>query len=618
MRVPKVHTIDFETFGIMEGRPTYPPEPVGVSIRKAGQRKARYYAWGHPTNNNCTREEGRRALLEVWEDSHTALLFHNAKFDYDVATTRLGLPELPWERIHDTLFLLFLFDPHGELSLKPASEKHLGMPPEEQDMVREWLIEQKIVPRSAKRSWGAHIWQAPGDLVGKYADGDVDRTLRLFRHFYPKLGGMKEAYDVERELMMQLLDSERQGVHVHLPELERDYEIYTQAMERVEQWLRRRLKAPGLNFNAKDDVGDALHSSGVVTDWVLTKTGKRSTSKDNLTFDRFNDKNVARALDYRNRLQTILGTFMGPWLQQARETGGWIYTTWNQVRTSHAAGTSGVRTGRISSSGPNLANIPKEFRGFVLPTNLRDLPPLPMVRRYIAPDPGHVFLSRDYSQQELRILAHYIEGPFLQAYRANPRMDAHAWTQEQIESVIQRAFNRDQAKIQNFADLYGMGTGLQAQRLGTDVKTVLELKKAKRQAMLGLEDLEAELWHRAKLGEPFRTWGGRVYYCEEPKFSPEYRRVMTYEYKMLNYLIQGSAADCTKRAILRYNAARKDSRFLIQVYDEINISAPKGAMKQEMKILREAMESVEFDVPMLSEGEYGPNWHDLVPFPEEE
>ena len=92
--------------------------------------------------------------------------------------------------------------------------------------------------------------------------------------------------------------------------------------------------------------------------------------------------------------------------------------------------------------------------------------------------------------------------------------------------------------------------------------------------------------------------------------------MQTFEYKLLNYLIQGSAADCTKEAIIRYDAVRQESRFLVTVHDEINISAPAKAIKKEMALLREAMQSVEFDVPMLSDGKTGPRWSSLTKFEE--
>ena len=93
-------------------------------------------------------------------------------------------------------------------------------------------------------------------------------------------------------------------------------------------------------------------------------------------------------------------------------------------------------------------------------------------------------------------------------------------------------------------------------------------------------------------------------------------RMCTFEYKLLNYLVQGSAADCTKEAIIRYDEAKQHGRFLVTVHDEINVSASKKYAKSEMAILREAMESIEFGLPMLSDGESGSNWADLIAFQE--
>ena len=620
MSVPKVHVIDFETEGIQQ-RPHFPPRPVGVSIRRAGERRSKYYAWGHPTGNNCTKEEAVRALRQVWEDSHTPILAHNAKFEYAVATEVLGLPEIPWERIHDTQYLLFLYNPHAKtLSLKPAAEEILGLPPEEQDAVRDWLIEQKIVRKNDK-NWGRYICLAPGDLVGKYAEGDTDRTLLLFRKLYPIIQqeGMLPAYDRERELMPYLLQSERDGMRVDLPALERDVPACDRALERIEAWIRQRIGAPeDFNLDDKEELAEYLDRCGAVKEWVYTKTGKRSTSKENLTSERFADKVLANALDYRGRMKTVLNTFLKPWLAQARETGGRIHTTWNQVRQEgHRRGAefAGTRTGRISSENPNFANIPSEFEVEV-PTVVRGLPPIPFARRYILPNEGETFVSMDYSQQELRILAHYIEGPFMQAYIDNPHTDAHEWVGKMLRETTGKEFSRKVVKASNFLDIYGGGAKLLAKKTGMTLEEAIALRAAKRRLMVGLEELEEELKLRGRIGMPIRTWGGRVYYCEEPRYSAEHNKYMTFEYKLLNYLIQGSAADCTKEAIIRYMRVRKDGMFLSQVYDEINISVPGKALASEIRLLREAAESVEFDVPMLTDVEIGPNWHDLKPYQE--
>src|SRR5690606_33089021 len=163
----------------------------------------------------------------------------------------------------------------------------------------------------------------------------TDRTLQLFRKLYPIIQkeGMLAAYDRERELMPYLLQSERDGMRVDLPALERDVPVFEQALERIEAWIRKRIGAPAdFSLDAKEELAEYLDRCGAVKEWTYTKTGKRSTSKENLTSDRFADQVLANAMDYRGRMKTVLNTFLKPWLAQARETGGRIHTTWNQVR----------------------------------------------------------------------------------------------------------------------------------------------------------------------------------------------------------------------------------------------------------------------------------------------
>jgi DNA polymerase I-like protein with 3'-5' exonuclease and polymerase domains len=121
-----------------------------------------------------------------------------------------------------------------------------------------------------------------------------------------------------------------------------------------------------------------------------------------------------------------------------------------------------------------------------------------------------------------------------------------------------------------------------------------------------------------KEGIPIVTWGGRLYYVEPPGYSKKYKRHMTYEYKLLNYTCQGSAADVTKQAMINYDEhPKRRGRFLVQVYDEMNASSgPKP--KKEMKVLRESMEMVseQLDVPMLSDGKIGLTWGDLEKYEE--
>lgn len=624
----QISVIDFETDAIQE-RPRHPPMSNGVAINHKG--KSRYYAWGHPSDNGIYELDGRggvkllrgrkdprfEAQALMWEiyDSDCDILFHNSKFDLDVAEKHHELPLPDWFRVHDTLFRLFLVNPHMKsLSLKPASEEILGLKPDEQDEVRDWLVDNGVIGRNENH--GAHICKAPGNVVGKYAIGDVDRTLALHLHKRLSLdAGMTRAYDRERQLVQILLRNEREGMRVDVDALTRDIPVYARAHEKVEGWLRRALGSRDLNFDDDKSVGDALFESKIVTDWVWTKGGKnrapqRSVARANMTADRFNDKRVFQALDYRNRLQTVMSMSMVPWLAQAGGSGK-IHTEWNQVRQSSDDGsTKGVRTGRLSCS--RFMNISKKYTGHTHPKFL-GLPELPLVRRYILPDKGHVWLHRDYKQQEFKVLAHFEDADLKAAYLQNPNMDQHDAMMVRLQAQGYDVV-RDTAKMVNLAILYALGIQSLAVKLKMSEDDARKIKNATKAAMPGVAALEAEVKARACRGEPVRTWGGRLIYCKPPsvaKTGPRKGQEVTYEYTLLNHLIQGSSADCTKEAIIQHDAARKGSRLLVPVHDEINISAPEKYADREDQTLKRVMEGVEFDVAMLTDPKRGSSWGNL-------
>lgn len=623
MKIPKVNTLDFETEAI-KSRPEYPPKPVGMSVQEHGKRP-KYWAWGHPEGNNCTQKEAM-AELQRLRKTGLPLLCQNAKFDMDVADVHMNFGAWDWDDIHDTLYLLFLNDPHAQsLGLKQSAEAILGEPPQEQDELKEWILQN--IPEAKKKpsSWGAYICAAPAKLVGKYANGDTTRTTNLFKYLYPKIveAGMVEAYDRERKLMPIFLESERKGMRIDIKALKRDIKHFEEQREKVEKWLRHRLKdytgASTMNFDSTVEVAEALDDTGVVTDWVLTKTGKKSTAKKYMTIDRFNDKKVFLALGYRGRLTTLLGTFMKPWLEKGEANNGYIHPNWNQVRQSKdESNTKGTRTGRPSCDDPNLLNVAKSFedRGddYTHPKFIKDLSPLPLIRKYLLPDEGCVWLHRDYSQQELRILAHFENDQLMAAYKNDPQMDVHQFIKDAIKRLIGKDFDRVSVKTTVFGRIYGQGLGSLAEKLRCSVEEVKEVRDAQNRALPGLPQLDKDIKQMGKDGDPIITWGGRVYYVEPPQHSERFGREMTFEYKLLNYLIQGSAADATKEAIIRfyYDPTRKKNwRFLVTVYDEINICAPLAEKDEAMEFLRKHMESIEIDVPLLTDGKSGKTWGDL-------
>lgn len=640
MRPPACTTIDFETLPI-QMRPEYPPKPVSMVIKEWG-KKGRAFLWGHPSGNNCSLADAKRALKAVWKPGKP-LLFHHGKFDVDVAETHMGVPRLPSTDYHDNLFMSFLRDPHSpDLGLKPLAEKWLNWPPEERDAVEVWAKANrahclslwhpgfKKDGKALPFKPGAYIGYAPGEIVEPYVLGDGDRTEKLFRDSWNDVIndlGMLEAYQREQKVMTIFLDNERVGMRVNMKLLRKDVKIYKAHLAAVEAWIRKKLKKPDLNIDADEEMAEALERAKQIKpeDWVITASGQRSMKMSragtgaNLLPSMFKDQAVARALGYRNRLVTCLTMFMEPWLAQAEIMDGRISTTWNQVANPNG----GTRTGRPSCTKHNLLNVAKAWGvddGYEHPDHLT-VDPLPLVRRYLLPDEGEQWLHRDYNGQELRILAHGEDGPLMQAYQEDPWLDVHSHVKEIIEEQTGKVFARKNVKIANFRIIYGGGAGATAAGIGCSLAEAKELLAAHAAALPSIKGrggIAETTKNLGRSGEPVVTWGGRCYFVEPPGYSKKYKRHMTYEYKLLNYFCQGSAADITKQAMINYNEhPKRRGRFLAQVYDEMNSSSGPNP-KAEMAVLRESMECVseQLDVPMLSEGKIGPSWGDQKAFEE--
>jgi len=514
------------------------------------------------------------------------------------------------------------------------------MPPEEQDAVGDWLVENQPIPgvkisrsKSSEHYFGAYIAYAPGGLVGEYANGDVIRTEGIFYHLWPKTKkrDMLRAYDRERELMPILLDMERTGLQVDHERLASDVAMYNAWRDQINAWVIKRLKAsPDINLDSGEQLVNAMVAAGSADPDLIprTATGKFQTNKEALLAG-VTDLVLLAVLKYRTQLNTCLNTFMQPWLATANASGGLIFTTWNQIKSPSGDANVGTRTGRLSST-PNFQNIPKEFvpifrheesdkqKAKALPIcPFKDLPPLPKVRGYVTPFKGEVFVDRDYSQQEPRILAHFDGGDLMRKYVENPWIDFHDYAKDELEKVG-KFYERKPVKNTNLGLIYGMGVGKLAMKNDMSVDEAGSLKKAILNLYPGLKDMYKDMKVRAKNNVPIRTWGGREYYCEPPKLIDG--RIREFDYKLVNVLIQGSAADCTKEAIIRFHHLKNKLgkthwRLVLNVHDQLTVSVPINELVEAMEVLRQAMESVEFDVPMLSEGAISyTNWAELTDY----
>ena len=579
-----ITTLDFETEAI-EGNPLLsPPKPVGLAVRQC---------------------DGATQYLTDWEDMRNAfalscqgdVLFHNAPFDLSVAHHWLNIPWPHWSQIHDTMYLVYLKDPYAKTyGLKPSAERYLNLPPEEQDAVKDWVLAN--VPKATDKNWGAYIARCPHEILSPYAIGDVVRTWELYSTLAPQVPA--EPYNRERELMPMLVEATRRGVRLHTPKLADALEQATTAFEQADNRLRTTLNCPSLNPGSSVQLADALDAAGVVDQWSYTPTGSRSTEMKSL---RLNDPALANLLKYRSTLKTLIGTFMEPWLEMASGTGR-LHPNWNSTRGDRSGGT---RTGRLSSNAPNFQNIPN-------PTSLaaiEGLPSLPLLREFILPEEGHLWLKRDFSAQEIRVMAHFEDGALAQAFRETPNLDPHQLVKEEIQKVTGALYPRKYVKETGFGILYGMGRATLADRLGIAEAEAWDLMNAYKQAIPGVQRLQDGTKRRGQADQPIRTWGGREIYKEPTRVVKGTLR--SFEYKLLNYLIQGSSADQTKQCMLDWNSHLDCGEvFMATVHDEINISAPIDEAEDAMEHLRICMEETcQFDVPMLSTGFTGPSWGEV-------
>jgi len=595
-----ITTIDFETEAI-EAYPNFPPKPVGVSIWYAHAEKPTYLAWGHPNGNNCTFDEAKAALAAIWTQP---LLMHNARFDMAVAHKWM---DLRWSKsptdIHDTMYQLFLYDSNADtLSLKPSAERILHLPPDEQTALKAHLASKGFTGKD----WGAHISKGDGDIVGTYAEGDVYRTRKLHEHLYDHVNktGMLAAYRREQRLAPILSANERDGIRIDLPRLEQDAEVYERAHTTISHMLGSLLG--DINLDSSVELASALLQKGfaVESDFLRTPTGKLATNKASMD-GAVKDPNLRSLLGYRGNLKTSLTTFIRPWLEKGRLCGGRLHPQFHQVRGSDY----GARTGRMSSSDPNFQNVPTEFKW----SAPEGLPDLPAMRRYILPDEGHVLVSLDFASQEFRIAAHFAEGAAAEIYRSDPKADFHQRVADMLKTDAGLDLPRKQVKIVGFSLLYGAGLVKLGESLGVDKGTAQKIRNHYFQVLPGMKELMDDVSSRGRKGAPVKTWGGRQIYAEPPKVVNGQH--WDFSYKLVNYLIQGSAADQTKEAINEAGYKNQHRRFLASVHDENVYSIDPEQLGEEIPEIRAAMESgAGWDIPWKTSVEVGPNWHDLTPW----
>ena len=572
-----MYVIDIETRAIEAHGPCL-PEPVGVAIKYPSGESV-YLSWAHPSGNNALKGWVAAELQTIWDKEW---LTHNGCcFDVPVLAHHFGFPQRPWHLTHDTLFLSFLNNPHERsLSLKDMAHEHCGMAPTEQHDLQTWILEN--TPCKSRKQAGAYIADAPAELVAPYAIGDVERTWALWQSLRDRvLPSMQQAYDRERRLAPILVGVQNQGLRVDMKRLKKATAEYEETLERLDNTVRTALNAPGLSLDSDADLVLALQANGV-SGFGKTATGKTSAAKGSLDAALADNPELRETLATRSTIATCLSTFMRPWVEQAGKNSGRLHAAYNQVRNPDGYGT---RTGRMSSSSPNLQNVQRDTEGYF------------SLRSVLLPEPGHVWVTGDFKSQEPRIAAHFEDGALLQAYKDNPELDQYLWIAEMAN------VSRKQAKVIFLALLYGMGLDKLAAQLGVSRVDAEIIRKKVRAALPGIVNLNREVMDRFKRGLHIRTLGGRIYHCEPPKNG------MTFEYKALNVLVQGSAADQGKEAVIYiHDRLEPGERILGMVHDEISVSCLPERVEAIKQLMREAACALPCDAPMLMDCGHGNNW----------
>jgi DNA polymerase I-like protein with 3'-5' exonuclease and polymerase domains len=578
--------LDFETHAI-DGH--VPPEPVGFAYAYS-IRRGSYQGFGHPGPNQYSEGLAKGTLRSI-ERAHDELWFHNAGFDVPVAH-RWGV-KLPWSKVRDTQILAFLGAPLATpRGLKALCESQLGIKPTERDALWKWIRENVAEARRlGDLRLGAYIAQAPCDLVAPYAAADVTDVLQLRKHWRAWIG--TPAYDREHA-MLPILDAMRQkGIPIARRRLARDAETWETWLGDAEHWIKERL---GLRDIKPSAFVAACEAKGLVDEWIQTRTGGDSIAAESLeklvVEGKFHDPALVAVWGYRTYLKWMLGTFVRPWLAGG---GDFVHPTWHAVFKDYG----GAVTGRLSSR-PNAQNLPKRLPVFALPPELAGCG-LPNIRAYIEAPRGMTFVGVDISQQELRILGHFVPS-IGDWYRENPALDLHARVRELIRNVSGTELSRDHVKVVNFCTIYGGGANAISEQARITYGEARTLKRLHGEALPGIARWDWEMHKRSD----FFTAGGRRYTSVDGK-----------EYRDRNYAIQGSAADQLKELMIAADeAARSVGGWLpLTAHDELLACVPTERAKEMRAALTQIVESTGvggsrqmFDVPMRGETYQGKRW----------
>jgi len=564
---------------------------IAVALVKDGEGQAHYIPVGHAQGAGSQLPLGHvlDKLRPVLEDASVAKYAHNAKYDLTVlARHGVEVKGLAF----DTMIAEWLIDPASRnLGLKNLAWARLGV-----EMT-------PITFLIGKGKDQITIDRVPIERVTQYAGADVDMTCRLVGLLEPELRE-KELWplfaEVEMPLVSVLAEMEMKGVALDVSFLQEMSNELQERLATLEREIQDQVGYP-FNVNSTQQLSDALFVKlGLPTKGVRkTASDHYSTAADVLEGLKDQHPIIGLILEQRE-LAKLQSTYIDALPQLVNPRTGRVHTSYNQT---------GTVTGRVSSSDPNLQNIP-------IRTELGR-----QIRRAFVAGEGNVLLAADYSQVELRIMAHISQDPaLLEAFRRGE--DIHTSTAAAIMGVPAEAVTpemRRLAKSVNFGLSYGQGSHGLAQQTGLSYEEADRFIKTYFAQYPKVKEYIERTKRQAKEQGYVETLLGRRRYFPELKSKGIHGRVVAAAYRMaINAPIQGTAADILKMAMIRLNRAlhkrNLKSRMTLQVHDELVLEVPEDESDTVAPLVKEIMEgALQLDAPLKVDVKVGVNWLEMEP-----
>ena len=540
-----------------------------------------FKAWYVPFKEENTPEYAE-IVRPLFEDERIAKIGQNIKFDLMVLR-RLGI-EIRGRK-YDTMILHYLLDPESRHNMNALSERYLNYKP---------IEIETLIGKGSK--------QLTMDLVNvervkEYAAEDADVTLRLKQVLYPQVEeiGLQHLYfEVEEPMIAVLADIEMAGVRIDTGALA----VYAVELNRklgeLEAAIRTEAGEPNLNINSARQLGEVLFAKMRIAEKPkMTRTKQFCTDEDYLQSFARKHRIVDLILEYRG-VKKLLSTYVEALPQLVNRTTGRIHTSFNQAVTA---------TGRLSSTNPNLQNIP-----------VRDDMGRRIRKAFIPSDDDHLLLSADYSQVELRLMAHLSgDESLISAFEHGE--DIHTATAAKLFNKPLGEVTpeeRRRAKTANFGIIYGISAFGLSQRLEIPRKEAKEIIDGYFASYPKVKEYMDNVVAKAKEEGFVSTIFGRRRYLNDISSHNAVARGLA-ERNAVNAPIQGSAADIMKIAMIdvhrRFTAEGIRSRVILQVHDELVVDMLRSEQERVTKIVTECMESAaQLKVRLIADAGIGGNW----------